>query len=156
MPNASANPPPVIDCAQRLAFAVSDSSVAYTGRCGMIVGGKALGPVSHFAVCRDLGEQSILLLYCTDQWESVAAAEYPSVEDAKLALERAYAGISAKWVDSPSSESEVRAYLDAHWPDMCSFCGRRAFEVETLFKGKGAWICDQCVSSFGVHRPHAT
>jgi hypothetical protein len=139
-------PPPVLDCARVVAYAAVDASVRFTGRCGMHSGGKAVGPVQRLAVCRNLTDGELLLLYCDDEWHSLAAAQHSSVEEAKAAAERSYSGIERRWRDLHASEEEVLGYLDQHWP-ACSFCSKRGFEV-SLMVGESPRICSECIQRF--------
>lgn len=145
----------MLDCVELEAYAVVDDDVSFTGRCGMHVDGKPLGPVAALAIGRNLPDGDILLLYCDSEWNSVAAGSHSSVAAAKAAADRAYDGIRAKWCKVTATAAGVAAYLDAEWPG-CSFCGRRGYEVELMIGEGAARICANCVDRFhGIVRERA-
>ena len=142
-------PPPVLDCARVIEYAEVDASVRYTGRITVYVDGKELGPVPRLAICENMDDASdLLLFYCDREWNVLGAGGGPSLEAVRETAERAYSGISAKWLKSNFSREEAKRHLDEHWGDQrCAFCGRTPNQVHFLVQGKtGARICDICVS----------
>jgi hypothetical protein len=77
------NPPPVLDSARLLDYAVLDESVSYSGHSSLFVDGKELGPVPCLAICQALDGAGVLLFHCSDDWTVLGAAEYLSVAEAK-------------------------------------------------------------------------
>jgi hypothetical protein len=144
-------PPPVLNCARVLEYAEVYASVKYTGRITVYVDRKELGPVPRLAICENLNETSeVMLFYCDNDWNVLGAggAATHSLAAVRENAEKAYAGISAKWIKSNVSRSEAEEYLSESWGDMrCGFCGRTPNQVQRLVEGKsGARICDVCIS----------
>jgi len=141
-------PPPILDSARVLEYAAVDSSVKYTGRLSLFVGGKALGAVPKLAICQNMGENSeILLFHCDNDWNVLGAGAYPTVDAARDRAEKTYAGISAKWHKSPFSLEEAETFLSELWgSNRCAFCGKTPNQVRVLIEGRtGAKICDLCI-----------
>jgi len=141
-------PPPLIDSARVLHYAIVDASVRYTGSSVLYVDGVEIGPVPRLAICRDVADDSIVLLHCDDEWASLGCAGCGSVDDALSHANRLYDGIAVKWQVSPHSEVEVVKALVDEWGDFrCSFCGRYPFELgeASWISGEKACICNQCV-----------
>lgn len=90
-------PPPIIDSAQVLLYALVDDSVKYTGRAYVVVEDKIIDPVPRLAICRNLYDDDILLLHCDDEWNVLGAGGYGTVEKARARAETAYKGIDGKW-----------------------------------------------------------
>jgi hypothetical protein len=142
-------PPPVLYSARVLSYAVLGEDVIYTGRNLILVDGKPLGSVPRLAICRDLHDDSILLQYCDDEWNPLGVSNHGSVEDARRYAELNYAGSDSCWVSSSYTDADVERELDEVWGDeRCSFCGKRPFQVDRLFHGKAAYICDVCIRKF--------
>jgi hypothetical protein len=49
-------PPPIIDSAKVLAYAVLDSTITHTGKAKVYYAGRLVGPVSNLAICRNEGK----------------------------------------------------------------------------------------------------
>ena len=144
-------PPPVLDCAHVLEYAEVDASVKYTGRITVYVDRKELGPVPRLAICENMdkaSEATLFLFYCDSEWNVLGAGGGASLAAVRENAEKAYAGISAKWVKSNYSREQAEVYLSESWGDMrCGFCGRTPNQVQRLIEGKGgAKICDICIS----------
>jgi hypothetical protein len=94
-------PPKEIDSVRIRAYAMVDPDVRWTGGAGgaiVLVGGEVVGRVPRLAIGLNYDGEDYLLLYCTDDWESLAAVGNSSFEEAKARAEREYPGISAKWI----------------------------------------------------------
>ena len=52
----------------------------------------------RLAICEDLVDGDTLIFHCDDSWNVLAAGKAKSVEEAQHIAERAYSGISSKWV----------------------------------------------------------
>jgi|SRR5688572_27551223 hypothetical protein len=98
-------PPPALDNAKVLEYAIVDSSVRYSGRLQLFYGGKKVGPVPGLAICRDPGVDGLLLFHCDEDWNVLGAQIWnnpdrpvvSSLRDVKERAETYYPGISAKW-----------------------------------------------------------
>lgn len=142
-------PPPVLDFARVLAFAILDESVQWTGRQTLFHGGKEVGPVPCLALCKNTwgNHTDILLFHCNAEWEVLGASGAPSLEKAQASAENAYRGISAKWVMLNTSEEDAREWIRHNCADMlCSFCDRIPPEIKQLVHGESAAICNYCLS----------
>jgi len=94
-------PPDEIDSVRIHAYAVIDGDVEWTGATGgpiVLADGELVGPVARLAIGVNYDGRDYLLLYCTNDWEALAAVGNPSLEDAKARAEREYRGVSSKWV----------------------------------------------------------
>ena len=140
-------PPPIIACARVICFAVVDDDVQFTSRCEMLVDGKALGPVKRLAICTNPIGNALILLYCDEDWNCLAAEGHATVEKAQASAERAYSGISHKWQESSTTVADTALNLSEHFPP-CSFCGKRGFDVTNFIEGNHARICNSCVEHF--------
>jgi hypothetical protein len=147
--DAISKPPPVLDCARVLEYAVLSDSVSFSGRTLLFVDGKELDRAPCLAICQKLNEADVLLFHCDSEWEVLGAGGYPSVADAKGRAERIYPGVSGCWVQAHVSEADASNYLDEMWGDeRCSFCGRRPDEVPQMFAKGKAYICAKCITKF--------
>ena len=151
-------PPPVIDSAKTLCYAINDSDVVFTDRIHLIVGGERLGEVPRLAICENYGKpDDILLLFCDENWESKGVIGFDSIEAAKAKAEIGYQGISAKWVDLKAPKDELDRFLREEyevdpdtewWKVVCSFCGKEDSETSGMLAGERAKICFECVKEF--------
>jgi hypothetical protein len=98
-------PPPVLDNAEVLEFAVIDSSVRFTGALHLYHGDVRIGAVPCLAICRDPGADELLLFHCDENWSVVAAQIWnnpdrpiiATVDEVKERAEKYYSGISSRW-----------------------------------------------------------
>ncbi len=152
-------PPPIIDSAKLLAYAVVDADVEYTDRIHLLVGGTKLGKVSRLAITENyVVPGDILLEFCDDDWSCKGVIGHKSIDDAKAQAERGYRGITVKWKPSPYSDEQVAEYLrDSYgvdpttewWKDFCSFCGEDIDLTERrAVASRNAVICEKCVVAF--------
>jgi hypothetical protein len=140
-------PPPVIDHARLLHYAILDQSVGYSGHTSPFVDGKELGRVPCLAICSDPRFQKVFLFHCDDQWDVLGCAGYATVEVAKAGAEHIYPGVSSSWIDSHVTEQEAERFLDELWGDeRCSICNKRGHQVEELHGQGSGWICDGCLA----------
>jgi len=143
-------PPPVLDMARVIAFAILDESVQWTGRQKLIVGGKELGPVPRLALCQNVsgGLKDILVFHCNDEWEVLGVSGADTLEAARNSAERAYRGVSEKWVSTNVTEEDAKAWILENYRDMsCSFCGRDPGEFQRMVESKSGdvRICNYCI-----------
>ena len=126
-------PPPVLDSARVIEYAVLSESVGYSGRTLLFVDGKELGRVPSLAICEDKRLGGVLLFHCDHEWTVLGCSAHDSVAKAKERAERIYPGLSACWVEAHVSEEEAERYQDELFGgDRCSFCGKRPDQVEQL------------------------
>jgi len=142
-------PPPVIDFSRVIAYAIVDSSVEWTGRKCLYVGDELLGAVPRLAICQNVGGQptDILLLHCDENWESLGCSGAQTIDEVKSQAERAYRGISSKWIETGVTPDEAERWIREHHREMvCSFCGQLPTDsMERWIEGKNASICGACV-----------
>jgi len=142
-------PPPVLDCARVLEYAILNDSLSFSGKTLLFVDGKELGRVPCLAICQNLNETEVLLFHCGSDWTVLGVGGYDSVSAAKNRAERIYPGVSSCWVQAHVSENEASKYLDEMWGDQrCSFCGKRPDEVGQIFGRGSAYVCSNCISEF--------
>jgi hypothetical protein len=151
--------PPVLDMARVIAYAILDQSVKWTGRQKLLVDGKEMGPAPRLALCQNLSGDlhDILLFHCDEEWNVLACSGGKTIEDAKASAERAYKGISEKWVDTNVTEDEAKAWIVENCRDMsCSFCDRLPSDFKQLIESKsGVRICNYCIDEHyaSIHSP---
>jgi hypothetical protein len=142
-------PPPVINGARVLEYAVLDEPVTFSGHSGLFVDGKEIEPVPCLAVCQNLEDREILLLHCDREWRVLGVAAYPSAAEAKRKAERIYPGLSSRWKETGVTEAEALEYAAKIWGDLrCSFCGRTPDQVSAMIEKQGVRICNLCVAEF--------
>jgi hypothetical protein len=148
-------PPPVLSNGRVLEYAIVDESVTYSGHSSLFVGSaeggwKELGPVPCLAIIKELSTGEIMLLHCDDVWDQLGvSANFQSVEEAKARAERAYHGISSRWIDPKVTEEEALKYREEVWgDDKCSFCDKIPPNFEMMVRGRNVRICDSCIEEF--------
>lgn len=157
MPPEPPSPPPVLDCARVIEYAILNESVGYSGRTLLFVDGKELGEVPCLAICADKEPPGVMLFHCDREWTVLGCSAHGSITEAKDHAERIYAGLSACWVDAHISEEQAERYLDDRFGDeRCTFCGKRADQVEQLIRRGEARICDRCINEFHDTRHKAS
>ena len=142
-------PPPALDCAHAIEYAIVDDTVSFEQRHTVNVGGEWLGEVPRLAVCRNLDEAKFMVFHCDHEWNVLGvAAGYNSIEEAKAKTERSYRGVSAKWVATGYSRDEAAKYVAEQFKDKeCSFCGRTPMQYRAI-AGDKVRICNHCVEEF--------
>jgi hypothetical protein len=155
-------PPPIIDSAKLILFALNDEDVEYTDRIDLHIGTSEngfvrIGEMPNLAITRTYYDNSYLLMLCDKVWNTVGVIKFTTIEEAKIKAERGYRGITNKWQESPYSHQDINDFLrdeyevdprSEWWTTFCSFCGKKDSELEQLFQGKHAAICKHCVKSF--------
>ena len=151
--------PPFLDMSRVIAYAVLDSTVQCSGKQTIFVDGKLLGPVPKLALCENLGGdlKDILVFHCNDDWTVLGVSGAKPIEDAKASAERAYRGITPKWVATNVTEEEARTWIKENCDLMvCSFCDRLPGDYEQLIESKsGARVCNHCIDEHYqlIHEP---
>ena len=101
--NHGLEPPLILDSTRVLFYAEAGGAAAYTGRVTISTGYKddlrELGPVSRLAICEDLATGKPLVMHCDSLWNVLGVHFAASVEAAKTTAERAYTGLSSKWIE---------------------------------------------------------
>ena len=155
-------PPPIIDCAKVLLYAVNDDAVEYTDNLELHVGGEAgfkrIGELPYLAISETYNEpQTYLLMFCNEEWDVQGVIRYTTIDEAKIKAERGYRGIAEKWCKSPYDEENINDFLrdeyevdpkSEWWKFYCSFCGKEDSKCGSVVRGKYASICKSCVLSF--------
>jgi hypothetical protein len=111
--SAVPEPPFLLDSARVLMYAETGGRDTYTGKITLHVDGCWLDPVPRLAICEDLVDGDILLFHCDDSWNVLAAGGGKTLEDVKHTAERAYVGISGKWVSYRPLTAAELAELEA-------------------------------------------
>lgn len=144
-------PPPVIGSDRVLSYVVVDRSVKYTGKQRLFVGDKQLGRVPRVAIAKSLhGDlKDYLILFCDRSWQPLGVTGAKSIAAARREVERHYLGLSERWVTVKTPVRAARSWLAQRYPaDVCGFCGKLSYEVQTMFRSRSAAICSSCVAAF--------
>jgi hypothetical protein len=143
-------PPPVIHSARVLHYAIVDKTIRFRRGPSLFVGGVLLGRVPRLAICSNLGKDiGPMLFHCNDKWEALGTSGATTVKKTKELAERNYPGIGKKWVRLDITKTAALAYYDSiEGQHICSFCGKRPFEVEGFVEGRRATICRGCVELY--------
>jgi hypothetical protein len=144
--------------ARVIEYAIVDESVEWTGRQTIFVGGEELGPVPRLVLAQTVtGDlKDALIFHCNEEWEVLGVSGGATVEEAKARIERAYRGISSKWIDRGVSIEEAQHWIYENSDHIiCHFCGRQPGEFQRIAAGKLSAICNVCVDSLYVemHQP---
>lgn len=105
-------PPPVLDCARVLQYAVLTPAVHFSGRSLLFVDGKELGQVPCLAICEDVRTADILLFHCSRDWCVMGCSAHPSQEEARVNAESIYRGVSSEWQTLNVSRDKAEVYLN--------------------------------------------
>jgi hypothetical protein len=142
-------PPPVIDCARVLSYAFVDD-IPYRRAGSLFVNGELLEKMPRLAVCANLGEDiGPMLFHCDEEWNVLGTSGAGTIDEVKKMAERNYPGVASRWVDTHITVEAALAYYDSQTDNQkCSFCGKRAFEVQGWIEGKSAIICRGCIEKF--------
>lgn len=144
-------PPPVLEDARVLWYAIVSPPIHYCGHSGLFVDGKEIGPVPRLVVAKAYLDGDVLLLHCDTQWESLGVAGgFKTAGDAKQRAERIYFGINAAWTKASTTAAEALRHRERTWAGTgCSFCGRLPYQgISQLIESRGARICDLCLADF--------
>lgn len=139
-------PPPVINCARVLAYAYVDD-IVYRPWGALLVGGIPVEHVPQLAICANLDEDNgPLIFHCDRDWNVLGTAGGATVVEVKDRAEKNYPGVGSRWVDTGVTVEQALTYYDEQTGGKkCSFCGRRAFEVEGWIEAPDAIVCTGCV-----------
>jgi ClpX C4-type zinc finger protein len=104
--------------------------------------------VPRLAICVNLGADiGPLLFHCYERWHGIGTSGADTVDAVKETAERNYPGVKSRWVDTNTTVTDALRYYDKVDGQKCSFCGKRAFEVDAWIEGDNAIICKGCVES---------
>ena len=71
--------------------------------------------VTRIAMAEDLVDGSIIVMYCNEEWGTVAAERHPDLDTAQRSADAAYAGMALGWIEREphgDEEREVRTTRD--------------------------------------------
>jgi len=132
-----------------LEYAILDDSVKYTGKHTLYVDGKPVGPVPRLAICRNLSDGLLHLFHCDEAWGVIGASAGDTIEDTKIVAEATYKGIAQKWQPSGVTVEQAQKFQsDLMGGLMCSFCGKRPEQIQSLVRNAHVAICNECIVSF--------
>jgi hypothetical protein len=139
-------PPPTINCARLIAYAVLDHSVGYRGHTSLYVGDQEVGRVPCLAITHDRRLRTYFLFFCNPEWDTLGTISYESVEAAHRGAERIFPGVSSHWIEAGITEEEAERFLhELFGDDRCNRCKKRADYVEALItQSDGTYLCDAC------------
>src|ERR1700722_19556514 len=128
-------PPPVIDSARVVSYAYVDD-IPYVRYGRLFVGDKLLEAVPRLAIVVNLGKDIGPMLYhCDEEWNCLGTSGAGSVSAVKALAEHNYPGVASRWVEVDTSlEEALRYYDEGTRSKICSFCGKRPFDLD------GGWI----------------
>jgi hypothetical protein len=144
----SHSPPPVLDSAQVIEYAVLDRTVRWTGTQVLFVNGKLQGAVPRLAICKTLfgNSNEYFIFHCDKKWNVLGVSEAPTVRECKQRAEQWYDGLSALWVKTGTSKIEAERWLrQACAKYACSLCRRLPVEAEGMFNKGAVNVCFKCV-----------
>jgi hypothetical protein len=118
MAKKSAGPPPMIDGARVVEYAVIPKTVNY-------------------AIGEPVGDDEVLLFHCDDKWRVLDASSHPSIRQAKHRAERDHPGIAEAWTDSGlpkvecsfcgRSSAQVKQMIAKETARICDICVRESY-----------------------------
>jgi hypothetical protein len=139
-------PPPVLDCARLLHYAVVEKSIVYSGRTLLFVDGKEVGRVPCLAICEYEGSKVVLLFHCKRDWRVIGCSAHKSVSAAKKRAEGVYPGLSSHWREAHVTNQRAERFLNELFGNVrCIGCEKRPAQVGQLFTKGRALVCDSCV-----------
>jgi len=141
-------PPPVIDSARVLAYALVDD-IEYKEWGALYSGDTLIEKVPRLAICSNLGKDiGPMLFHCDEEWNVLSVSGGATVNEVKDRAERNYPGVGSRWIDANVGIEEALEYYDEVTEgEKCSFCGKLPFEVTGMVSSPnaGAAICRECV-----------
>ena len=142
-------PPPIIDAAKVVAFAIVGPDREFNAAKALWVGDVRVGRVPKLAITEGSDASDFLVLFCDEEWRSIAIVGAKSLDDAKHRASAFYPDIQDAWQAAPYSQADVERFIEAIYGTLrCSFCGRLPFEVAALFEVPSARICDTCIKQY--------
>jgi hypothetical protein len=118
MAKKQTGPPPMIDGARAVEYAVIPKSVKY-------------------AIAEPAGDDEVLLFQCDDKWQVISASSHPSIRQAKQRAERDHPGVAGAWTDSglPKVEcsfcgrtsAQVKLMIAKENARICDICVRESY-----------------------------
>ena len=156
-------PPPVLEGARVIAYAIVDDTVRWTGRQKLFHGDEPVGAVPRLAICLPLAGdlQDFLLFHCDASWSVLAVSGTPTLAATKEMAEHAYAGIDTRWMASDITLDQAHAWLaaqvDQDTAPRCRFCAAGPADGRRFVVFKDASICETCIAQFhrGLHAADA-
>jgi hypothetical protein len=143
---STAKPPPILDCARVLQYAVVDRSMGFSGRTALFVGGIELGRVPRLAIAEEVSSGGVLVFHCKQSWRVLGCSTHALMADAKKRAEGIYPGLSSHWVKSGVTKKEAKRFLHRLFGSQrCNGCGKRPDQVRRLISKRKLLVCDCCV-----------
>ncbi len=143
----SQRPPLVIAGMRVSAFAVVPAALPFRND-NLFVDGALLSAVPHLAIGIPLDVKSeVCLLYCDADWVSVACSGHSTCSEARASAERHYQGIGEHWIETATTHEQALSARDNEYDEAglrCSRCGRRAYEVSSMFETALGTFCSDC------------
>jgi hypothetical protein len=113
----SPEPPILLDGARVVRFALLDTGGGARRLSAVVADGVPVdsGTVTRIAMAEDLVDGSIIVMYCNEEWGTVAAERHPDLDTAQRSADAAYAGMALGWIEREphgDEEREVRTTRD--------------------------------------------
>ena len=104
----------------------------------------------RLALCQNVSGslRDILVFHCNNEWDVLGVTGGETMDDAKASAERAYRGVTQKWIDTGVTEEGAIAWMRDNVKDMsCSFCDRAPGDFEKLIENKTGTVrvCNYCI-----------
>lgn len=93
-------PPPILDRAQVLRYAILDRGVTRTVATIHRVRSVVMGPAEALAICTYADENGYYLFYCDSEWNVVTDTFHESLERAIHQAEYEYMGLAFSWQET--------------------------------------------------------
>lgn len=146
------SPPPALDCAHAIEYAIVDETVRFEQRRWLNVGGAWLGAVPRLAICRNPDELQYMVFHCDNDWNVLGVAGgYATIAEAKARAERSYQGLSSKWMETGHTPEDAARYMaEVFKGNECSFCGRLPPQYDSAVGDarEKVRICNRCIDEF--------
>src|SRR5579859_7739786 len=105
----SQEPPILLDGARVVGFALLDAGSG--ARLSAVVADGVpvdAQTVTRIAMAEDLVDGTAIVMYCNQEWRTVAAERHPDLATARRAAESAYAGVALRWAERRARADEER------------------------------------------------
>ena len=142
------SPPPAIDFARVIEYALVEEPIRWTGRQRLYVGDVLLGPVPRLVLVQNMDGPlvDVLLFHCDEDWQVLGVNGAATLADAKALAEAAYAGVTKHWMPANVTAAAAERYMRTTFPRaFCSFRDRSAGEAGRFVESQTATICADCI-----------
>jgi hypothetical protein len=106
--------------------------------------------VPCLAIVEDLKSGEIILLHCDQDWDLLGVGgKHESLAQAKRSAERAYLGISSRWIDARITQREALKFRAEMWRvNGAASATRIPPDFNKMVERNSVRICDLCIAKF--------